>query len=107
MKPKFGQWILFRAKFSERFTDTDGKRKRLTINLHKPREGIFLGYRTISEGFVQTWTEDTPFIKVQMSEYVPTCHIHAALVCPGPQENPIYVPADLIRPLPQQQELFT
>lgn len=56
----------------------------------KPRDAIFLGWRTLSNG-VREWENEVGAI------YTPDKdgYIKAALVCFSPHENPVYVPAEL------------
>lgn len=49
--------------------------------------GIFLGYRNLRNGFTD-WYQD------EGSTFTITDNFTAALVSPGPHQNPVYVPVD-------------
>lgn len=49
-----------------------------------PSVAVFLGYRTVSDGWTEYDYEDGP-------EYHPLAYYRVALVCFGPREKPVYV----------------
>jgi len=52
-------------------------------------KGIFLGHRTITNGYTVFDNYDGPY-------WVATSHMRVALVCVSPNENPIYVPIEAV-----------
>lgn len=51
----------------------------------KPRNAIFLGYRTLRNGSSE-WEDEAGYI------FEPEAHFRAMLVCFSPHENPVYTP---------------
>ena len=49
-----------------------------------PQVALFLGYRTVSDGWVEHDYEGD-------NTYIPLVHYRVAVVCFGPRENPVYV----------------
>ena len=84
-KPKhsFGSKVAFRAKFVR--IEREGRRRYWIHMPIKRTEGIFLGYRTLSNGVVQTDSVGGPV-------WVPNIHFVVFLVCPSRTQNPLYVP---------------
>lgn len=84
-KIEFGDKIIVNRFYRRSFDNG----KRIWANCPYPvHNGIFLGYRTIQEGW-REW-EYSNWI------FIPTDYLRVALVSPGPTLNPIYVPIDSI-----------
>lgn len=60
------------------------------LNQKMKKAGIFLGYRTLSNG-------ETEYLGEDGASYSPDNYFRAALVCLSPRENPVYVPLDAIQ----------
>lgn len=86
---KLGESIVFNRKLV-RITYRNGEKEWDTIDI-KERRGIFLGYRTLSNGYREYDSEEVGYV------YYPREYIKAALVAFSVRMNPIYVPADCIR----------
>ncbi len=84
-KPKhsFGSKVVFWAKFVR--IEGEGRRKNWVNMPIQRTSGIFLGYRTLSNGVVQTESYGEPI-------WVPSIHFVVFLVCPSRTQNPIYIP---------------
>lgn len=54
---------------------------------------IFLGYRTVHEGYISRFGYDEPAI------FKKTKAVKAALVCYSSKANPVYVPVDSLLPV--------
>jgi len=67
----------------------DAKTKEWKRVKYEVKGCIFLGIRTLSNGF-NSWEYDIGYV------FEPIESFNAALVCPGPRINPIYVPLDAI-----------
>ena len=93
MDIKFGQSITIKSKLIRCYEHhNDGYRSK-TYKCWKPRllpnikTGIFLGYRTLSNGY-RSYFSDEGY------SFAPMEYFKCALVCISPTHNPIYVPLD-------------
>lgn len=91
-----------RVKFTERLRRVEGNKERTwpsgrTTSVSAKEwvarpycgEGIFLGTRCLKNGY-REWENDVGWV------FTPEKHFIAALVSPGPTENPVYIPLDNI-----------
>lgn len=94
----FGDYITINAKLSRKIAyltnfskgySTQSERKFWEKLFIEPQKGIFLGYRTLSDG-CRLWDSESGY------EYKPLTHYKVALVATSPKENPIYVPLENI-----------
>jgi hypothetical protein len=92
---KFGDRVVVANLMMRRFSD-DGHTKAWEpwpayIKPKAPREGIFLGYRTLQNGIVHYgYGGDDP------TTWEQTSTVRVALVCFSERENPLYAPLDAI-----------
>jgi len=94
MKLKLGCPVQVTKKLVRRSKTVDGKRYKYwnPRELNPIRSGIFLGNRTLMNGFTHYYSDEGyTFDKKEI--------IKVALVCLSDRENPIYVPLDNINPL--------
>lgn len=96
-KAEFGSRISFTHSYKRRWSSegrhhSGRKHWQRTDNVG---DGIFLGQRTLADGR-SYYEEDYGYI------FEPDSHFRAALVCPGPNLNPIYVPLDAITPATEE-----
>ena len=82
VRPKFGD----KVKYSNILRRYSRGRTKFWKPERKPGEGIWLGYRTLSNGDVYH-DEDG-------AGYTPKEWQKAALICTNSKENPFYVPAE-------------
>jgi len=89
MKLKLGCPVSVTRKLIRRSKTVDRRHHRhwKIVELNTPSSGIFLGYRTIFNGYISYDMEDG-------NSFVQTEKIKVALVCLSERENPIYVPLD-------------
>ena len=78
LKHSFGAKVVFWSKFVR--AKGEGTSISWVSTKIKREEGIFLGYRTLSNGIMLC------------DEWIPRIYFKAALVCLSPIRNPIYVP---------------
>ncbi len=61
-----------------------------TVEIKVPRYGIFLGYRTLFDGFIERDYDEG-------DQFTISKHYRVALVCLSERENPVYVPLNSIK----------
>lgn len=85
---KLGEAVTCHAVL-ERHTIERGRRdeKRWEPKAIEPRDGVLIGWRTLSNG-TRAWHEEEGYC------YTATEHFGAALVVFSLRENPVYVPID-------------
>lgn len=90
MNFKFGEQIVFDTKLERIYGKNpyDSKINKFWKYIHmQPTNGIFLGWRTLSNGYVVRYYDEGP-------DYDPKEYIKVALVAYSPKRKPIYVPLE-------------
>jgi hypothetical protein len=87
-----------RVSFTHRYTRKFGAGKKYWQRSDNSGSGIFLGKRTLADGKCY---HDEGYGYIFEAE----SFFRAALVCPGPNTNPIYVPLDAIA-LPTEGDAY-
>lgn len=93
----FGQKVTIAQKYYRKCENrvvhttgfTRGEEWKVWATRGYAKEGVFLGYRTLSNG-IRYYEADEGYY------FGPEERIKAALVYPGPHLNPVYVPLDAI-----------
>ena len=97
----FGAWVIYShiLKRKMRYVETENKYGVKFRNEFKfwkkfefPGSGIFIGTRTLKNG-------NREFDCEEGYTFVPTEYITAALICPSPSQNPVYVPMEAFQPV--------
>lgn len=90
-KIRFGQKVKATAFLRRVWESRNGKGYKFWLPVEKEINGLFIGYRTLSNGSLEWW-EDIG------SVYKPINHFQAALVVPSETRNPVYVLLDSLTP---------
>jgi hypothetical protein len=96
---EFGGWVSFHqelkrrheTRYSDKIHPAYWRVWKPTKLKDDPRFGIFIGTRTLQNGYVD-YDYDAGNI------FVPKEYVTVALVCCGPRSNPIYVPLEALHP---------
>jgi hypothetical protein len=93
--PAYGDKVVFSRYYmrsSKEMKDSTGHWRRLKYWAERlcEMEGIFLGTRTLRDGWRDYYPDEG-------CTFSPTRHYRVALISPGPNENPLYVPLTAIK----------
>lgn len=101
---EFGGWVSFRQEMRRQHETRDSGNEKSTWPSRRhwkvwkptklrddPRFGVFLGTRTLQNGY-------TDYDYDNGNTFIPKEYVTVALVCCGPRTNPIYVPLEALQP---------